>query len=563
LPTTCTANETQPCPIVVNGVGYYGRQQCQADGGFGACVDQSSTCSLMIGSCAGARRLFVDLQTSCGAASYFALDAGYAPIETCPGDDRDNDCDGYVDETVPSGAELCGQGLCAETVNGRLPVYKRCGEFQCSEQRLSADLPGYEPVDRCDDGVDRDCSGVVGAGPGRVLQDQATGISLIGDEFRGADRARWRAIVTTPDGGANYFLISEQLVPTIPSTLPVAASASFPMIAQIDQQTSLMAWLEGDGGVGVGRSLLSGIAGVTQPRPTFAPPIRAVGAPRVAPVSASHAWLTVPIAVDGGTAYLIKLVETQRPSVVSWGPRDTFDPALTPLVKVSGDGAPRATITAVFFNNSSGSGLLSHPDGNDVGRNYDDSPWDGGAFPLGAAPYAVLPSPPFPPLTLRLVNGTTVPATAEVAHSRVDDLRVVSQFVARTLYFISYRDTDPIIAAACLAPRQPCPEVPGELRVGESAVAGISLDGGIFALIAARREDDRLVVAPLGDGGLVDDAGTVALGTTVLATVSSPASIAWSSEYPRYALVAAVEATPDGGKAAIGRLVCAPPNPIR
>ena len=99
---TAPCTQSISCPVAPGdgGAALYGERACLADGGYDLCRENSQ-CSIRVGVCAQARRLFTDPDAGCGESSYQALPTWQA-AETCPGDDLDNDCDGETDEVGPT-----------------------------------------------------------------------------------------------------------------------------------------------------------------------------------------------------------------------------------------------------------------------------------------------------------------------------------------------------------------------------------------------------------------------------------------------------------------------------
>lgn len=97
---TAPCTQSISCPFDGGTVELFGERACLADGGYDVCRENAQ-CSLQLGECAGARRLFDDQMVGCGPISY-RENANWRSAETCPGDDLDNDCDGETDEVGPT-----------------------------------------------------------------------------------------------------------------------------------------------------------------------------------------------------------------------------------------------------------------------------------------------------------------------------------------------------------------------------------------------------------------------------------------------------------------------------
>ncbi|MDP3231373.1 MAG: hypothetical protein Q8N26_01260 [Myxococcales bacterium] len=137
----------QTCPTsyrCLNGVGSDGRakaQQCTPSSGSCECTaaNQGQTISCMnqngFGTCSGSR--------TCDGVMGYTMCSAETPIaETCNA--KDDDCDGQVDEGLPT--VTCGLGQCQRTV----PSCADGGTFVCT--------PGDAGVELCN-GLDDDCDG--------------------------------------------------------------------------------------------------------------------------------------------------------------------------------------------------------------------------------------------------------------------------------------------------------------------------------------------------------------------------------------------------------------------
>jgi len=93
-----------------------------------------------------------------GLATVCSAQAAEAGVELC-GTDLDEDCDGEVDEGFDAGAEcVVGLGLC-----------QRIGKLECTPDGLSTECnvePGEPGVELCGTGLDEDCDGEVDEGFG-------------------------------------------------------------------------------------------------------------------------------------------------------------------------------------------------------------------------------------------------------------------------------------------------------------------------------------------------------------------------------------------------------------
>ncbi|MCA9540951.1 MAG: hypothetical protein KC620_18755, partial [Myxococcales bacterium] len=162
----CTDGETQPCATGACA----GMRTC-VDGAFAACRGPAELCNDRDDDCDGAiDEDFADWGEVCGggvgacAAVGRRICAPDGAATRCdappvaPRDERcngiDDDCDGAVDEGDPGGGAPCPTGLPGLCGRGRLTC--REGEVRC------LDLVGARP-ERCD-GTDEDCDGAVDEG---------------------------------------------------------------------------------------------------------------------------------------------------------------------------------------------------------------------------------------------------------------------------------------------------------------------------------------------------------------------------------------------------------------
>ncbi|MBL8911826.1 MAG: hypothetical protein JNM17_14125 [Archangium sp.] len=552
----CTPGQRRDCAVTQNGQALFGEQSC-VDGGFGVCAVTAATdCRKRLGACSGAQRLFSDPTPGCSDVSYFALDAGYASVETCPADGIDNDCDGYTDETLVADAEPCGVGMVcgARGDGGLLLAYRRCGDTGCSTNELMTTLGtrGFAPLDLCA-GVDNDCSGVVNAGRARVLFDSADEVSLLGDEWRGGnDRRLYRAVVAerVSDGGFNvaYFRINEDLSIESASRMPVA-SRTAPFAARIQPQsdsTSIIVWRDSATAVGRANAVLNNATGVRLP---FNPPATIVTAPEVAPLG-SDALLAVGIRLsDGGTASLVKKM-VSADSTIDWACGGDAGLCLPVRVWLSGDGRARATVTSSVATNSSG---IVSVDPNDLWTLADGGRWDGGLLEADGGPQSFYAQ--FDGLNVRLVLNTALFDTSAVTIANAGGVRVAGQFVASNLrlpFVYAFRDDDVVAREVYLMGTE---QFVRNVVEEQSAMVAAVVDGGVSVLWSGRLADggDELMIAPT----------TVDGGYQQISTVVGGPALGWTSKFPNYALLAAPERTPDGGTAVVGRLVCMPQKPIR
>lgn len=134
-------------------------QAGQACNSAGQCVPAACTngqqmnCPKVLGVCAGAKQTCTgSLWPGCTTATYLANNPSYEQIEvTC--DNKDNDCDGNVDNglTPPNADKTLG--VCA----GQKKV---CGGAAGWQEPNYAAIPGYSVTEICDN-IDNNCDGVV------------------------------------------------------------------------------------------------------------------------------------------------------------------------------------------------------------------------------------------------------------------------------------------------------------------------------------------------------------------------------------------------------------------
>ncbi len=181
-------------------------------------------CPNQTGLCQGAVRLRGDV-AACSALSY---GSGHRVRESCadaPG--VDDDCDGLVDEVELSdgGPSACAPGACAiRSADGGLVGYTKCGGG-CSVPFGAFADAGYSTVERCGDGVDNDCDGLVDVMAPVELHPTASEVSLVGlnDSVL---RFRLAVAERAPDGGTRLSVTT--LVDGSPLVAVSTAAPLFP-----------------------------------------------------------------------------------------------------------------------------------------------------------------------------------------------------------------------------------------------------------------------------------------------------------------------------------------------
>ena len=186
----CTPNATQACGEA-RGECVAGTQTCSEAGAWGTCegavgpvtevcddkdndcngqVDDGLTlpgCGVDAGVCAGKTKACTGgLLQACGAATY---GPDYEVTETrCDG--LDNDCDGQTDENLPPAPCDRDAGVCAGALRtctaGSLPA--------CTDATYLAHDSAYEPVETRCDGKDNDCDGLTDSWPVQLVSDGGT-----------------------------------------------------------------------------------------------------------------------------------------------------------------------------------------------------------------------------------------------------------------------------------------------------------------------------------------------------------------------------------------------------
>ncbi|MBL8909295.1 MAG: hypothetical protein JNM17_01205 [Archangium sp.] len=451
--------------------------------------------------------------------------AGFAEDEQCPGDTIDNDCDGYVDELFSDAGIACGSGpVCGATgPDGILKAYRTCQAPVCPSflfERLRD--AGYEPLDRCDDNVDRDCSGEPGKGPLVAMRRAEEAVvladpSAVGGVFRmvvvgavsdgGTDRelrfSSWNSNLIDLNGGVDVSI----------GTAAADGSPINPML-QPTAVGSVISWKAGPAAFGIAYTLGSA---VVLPKRFQSPyPIRST--PEVAQfvrdtLIAAEIRIT---GADGGTvsvAYLTT-IDTSTPE----GPVDAGNIYPGSPVVLRGNGGR----IGVAFAGAPGGGawlevgtdpsLLA--DGGFVQFSPSASFRFRVTYNLGILDRVAM-APLFSSRTVNLGVGAQVPSVAAFALDQSSLLNVVP---------LSQLSTD--VADLSLATRE-------------------LADGGTVFLAAGRLAD--------GSAAVFDQTSSVRR----VGPASGRVSIASSPAFPEYAMLTVPRAE-DGGTVIYGQMVCMP-----
>lgn len=514
----CSPGATVACALPNSD---YGEHVC-GDAGWSTCAPSPrSACANGLGVCAGAVRRFDDLP-GCTGLSFDRGDAGYQAVETCPGDGRDNDCDGYVDEVSDDPAQLaCGRGICLADAGGRLRVYRRCGETVCPQARIASAISGWRPLDTCD-GLDLDCSGLADVGPEITIAADSDEVALLRDTTN-AD-AGWQIAVSgrAPDGG--FGLASFQLTPAVtplkaPKWLGVRATpGAFVPSYTPGAILSTLAWRDGPTRIAAARVFDSDVFPV---KLTVTPELRVVRGPFVAEYDGKALMTAAFELPDGGVVESLHTgllpITTAAPD--TWTPDCAAGPGrqecfFGPNYRVQVWGNATQTGLGFLADGANASLVVLRRDAGNPGSDINFEPNavfladQGSSFTLGGTGEDKVLAYVFPSRDYQFI----------VMRQRVD-----AGFLVGTTKLNDFPES----TALEVAPRA---------------------DGGIIPILAYRSGSTLSVLAGLEGGA----------GTALSLGASGRPAVAWSPALPGYALVASAQAGPDGGTDVVGRLVCLP-----